>query len=98
MRFDWSYYLVVAQEHFEDATDTAHKREANLRCSISRAYYSIFHHAKHTLYDKWNILVSESASAHVQVWNFFLKKGEKDIAWKLKYMRSALNKADYNDH
>ena len=56
MSFDWSYYLILAQELFENTTDTAHKKEANLRCSISRAYYSTFHHAKYTLYDKWNIL------------------------------------------
>jgi uncharacterized protein (UPF0332 family) len=97
MSFDWSYYLVLAQELFENPTDTAHKREANLRCSISRAYYSTFHHAKHTLDDKWNILVSESVSAHAQIWNFFKQKGERDIAWKLRYMRNARNKADYDD-
>lgn len=97
MSFDWSYYLVVAQELFENATDTAHKREANLRCSISRAYYSTFHHAKYTLYNKWDILVSESVSAHAQIWNFFKQKGERDIAWKLRYMRNARNKADYDD-
>jgi uncharacterized protein (UPF0332 family) len=82
---------------FENTADTAHKREADLRCSISRAYYSTFNHAKHTLYDKWNILVSESVSAHAQIWNFFKQKGERDIAWKLRYMRNARNKADYDD-
>jgi uncharacterized protein (UPF0332 family) len=97
MSFDWLYYLVVAQELFEDTTAIAQKREANLRCSISRAYYSAFHHAKYTLYDKWNILVSESVSAHAQIWNFFKQKGEKDVAWKLRYMRNARNKADYED-
>ncbi len=97
MSFDWSYYLILAQELFENTTDTAHKKEANLRCSISRAYYSTFHHAKYTLYDKWNILVSESVSAHAQIWNFFKQKGERDIAWKLRYMRNARNKADYDD-
>ena len=97
MSFEWSYYLIVAQELFENATDTAHKREANLRCSISRAYYSTFHHAKYTLYNKWDILVSESVSAHAQIWNFFKQKGERDIAWKLRDMRNARNKADYDD-
>ncbi|HWS84288.1 MAG TPA: HEPN domain-containing protein [Ktedonobacteraceae bacterium] len=96
MSFDWSHYLVIAEELFVEAVDTAHK-EASLRCSISRAYYSAFHHARHKLYDKWNISVSENAFAHAQVQNLFKQRKEKDLAWKLKYMRSARNKVDYDD-
>lgn len=51
MNFNWLYYLVIAQELFGEAAITVHK-EANLRCSISRAYYAAFHHARHKLSDK----------------------------------------------
>ncbi len=96
MSFDWSHYLVIAQEMFGEAADTAHE-DANLRCSISRAYYAAFHQAKHKLSDKWNISVSHSAVAHAQAQNSFKQKDEKVIAKKLKRMRDARNKADYDD-
>ena len=35
----------IAQKLFAEAASTAHE-EANLRCSISRAYYAAFHDAK----------------------------------------------------
>ncbi len=96
MSFDWLHYLIIAQGLFEGTIDTGYK-EANLRSSISRAYYSAFHHAKQKLYDKWCISVSESAIAHVQVQSFFKQKNEKTIARKLQRMRTARNRADYDD-
>ncbi len=96
MSFDWLHYLVIAQEMFGEAADTAHE-DANLRCSISRAYYAVFHQARHKLSDKWNISVSHSAVAHAQAQNSFEQKDEKVIAKKLKRMRDARNKADYDD-
>jgi uncharacterized protein (UPF0332 family) len=96
MSFHWSHYLLIARELYAEATTTAHE-EANLRCSISRAYYAAFHHAKYKLSDKWNIPISHSATAHAQVPNFFKQKNEGDIAKKLRRMRIARNGADYDD-
>jgi uncharacterized protein (UPF0332 family) len=45
MSFDWLEYLIVAQEMFGEASDTAHE-DANLRCAVSRAYYAAFHQAR----------------------------------------------------
>ncbi len=96
MSFDWLHYLVIAHEMFEQAADTAHE-DANLRCSISRAYYAVFHQARHKLIDKWSISISHSAVAHAQAQNSFKQKHEKAIAKKLKRMRDDRNKADYDD-
>jgi uncharacterized protein (UPF0332 family) len=96
MDFNWSHYLVIAQELFGEVTDTVYK-EANLRCSISRAYYAAFHHARHKLSDKWNVPVSHSATAHTQVQNFFKQKNEEMIAENLRRMRTARNRSDYDD-
>lgn len=96
MNFDWLHYLVIAQEMFGEAASSEHK-DANLRCAISRAYYSAFHHAKRKLSAKWNISVSESSSAHAQVQEFFKQMNQLGIARKLQRMRTARNKADYND-
>jgi uncharacterized protein (UPF0332 family) len=96
MKFGWSDYLGLAQELFEGAANTAYE-EASLRSSISRGYYAAFHHARHKLHDKWNISVSQSASAHTQVQTLFKQRGEKSISRKLKWMRAARNDADYDD-
>lgn len=96
MSFSWSHYLLIAQELFAEAANTVHE-EANLRCSISRAYYAAFHHTRHKLSDEWDIPIVQSANAHAQVQNFFKQKNEEDIAKKLRRMRAARNRADYDD-
>jgi len=96
MSFHWSHYLLIARELYAEAATTAHE-EANWRCSISRAYYAAFHHARYKLSDKWDIPISHSAIAHAQVPNFFKQKNEGDIAKKLRRMRIARNGADYDD-
>jgi uncharacterized protein (UPF0332 family) len=96
MSFSWSHYLLIAQELFAEAANTVHE-EANLRCSISRAYYAAFHHARHKLSDEWGIPIVQSANAHAQVQNFFKQKDEEDIAKNLRRMRAARNRADYDD-
>jgi|SRR5947209_5024038 len=96
MSFDWSHYLDLAQELFGQATSSLHE-DANLRSSISRAYYATYHKARHRLYDKWGISVPEDASAHGQVRREFKQKNQRWIATTLNRMRIDRNDADYKD-
>lgn len=96
MSFDWSHYLVVAEELFREAENTTYK-DASFRCAISRAYYAAFHSAKIKLYDKWNVPVSRDAGAHREVKEYYEKKNMKMIALNLERMRIDRNKADYSD-
>jgi len=96
MSFDWSHYLIIAEELFREVENTTYK-DANLRCAISRAYYAAFHSAKLKLYEKWNISVSRDASAHKEVKECYEQKNMKMIALNLERMRIDRNKADYYD-
>jgi uncharacterized protein (UPF0332 family) len=96
MSFDWSHYIDMAQELFGQSSVSFHK-DADLRCSISRAYYGTFHKARHRLNDKWDIVVSKTASAHSQVRKEFKDKGHLRIAANLNRMRIDRNLADYED-
>ncbi len=50
MRFDWPYYLEVAQDLTEQAADAPPElQEAKYRAAISRAYYAVFGRARHHL-------------------------------------------------
>ncbi|MDQ2888076.1 MAG: hypothetical protein M3Y39_18555 [Chloroflexota bacterium] len=96
MSFDWLHYIDMAQELFRQSSVSSHK-DADLRCSISRAYYGTFHRARHRLYDRWGILVPKTASAHSQVRKEFKDKGHWQIAANLNRMRIDRNLADYED-
>jgi uncharacterized protein (UPF0332 family) len=96
MSFDWSHYLIIAEELFREAENTTYK-DAHLRCAISRAYYAAFHTAKLKLYEKWYISVSRDASAHKEVKEYYQQKNMKMIALNLERMRIDRNKADYHD-
>lgn len=96
MSFDWSHYIDIAQELFGQAANSPHE-DANLRSSISRAYYGSFHKARHRLYDKWSISVPKDGTAHTQVRQEFKRKNYKQIAATLNRMRIDRNRADYED-
>ncbi len=96
MSFDWSHYLDLAQELFGQAPSSPHE-DANLRSSISRAYYATYHKSRHRLYDKWGISVPEDASAHGKVRQEFKQQNQKWIATTLNRMRIDRNNADYKD-
>jgi uncharacterized protein (UPF0332 family) len=96
MSFDWSHYLDLAQELLGRAPGTL-LEDANLRSSISRAYYAAFHKARLRLYDKWNVSIPTNASAHAKVRVEFKKRKQKYIAITLNRMRIDRNKADYDD-
>jgi uncharacterized protein (UPF0332 family) len=96
MSFDWSRYLVLARELYEQAGSSRHS-EANLRSSISRAYYATYHKSRQFLEDKWGISVSKNSSAHKLVQKEFYRNKQEKIAENLSRMRRNRNDADYND-
>jgi uncharacterized protein (UPF0332 family) len=96
MSFDWMQYLGLAQELFERASSSPYK-EADLRSSISRAYYAAFHEARSRLYDKWGISLPTDATAHIEIRREFRLKNQQRIVVILNRMRIDRNKADYDD-
>lgn len=96
MSFDWSHYLDIAQDLYTQASSSSHQ-DANLRCSVSRAYYATFHKARFRLYEKWGITVSNQATAHGEIRREFNSRNQKHIAATLNRMRIDRNKADYDD-
>src|SRR6266699_1738747 len=130
MSFDWSDYLIVAQELTSQTAASSKNRskikvklldfinrayygtfkkvrrrsldEAKLRCAISRAYYGAFRKARNHLRDKDhqppNALLQ--GNTHQNVINLFNISSDVNrlmIAQFLKDLRSARNKADYDD-
>ena len=96
MNFDWSHYLDLAIELYEQAESSGH-RDANWRSSICRAYFATYHNSRPHLTDKWEIQLPTSASAHGQIVDELRKKRQYSIAWKLARMRMDRNIADYKD-
>jgi hypothetical protein len=96
MNFDWSHYLDLAIELYEQAESSGHC-DANWRSSISRAYYATYHLSCQLLKDKWGILLPASVSAHGQIVDELCKKRQYSIAWKLARLRVDRNIADYKD-
>ena len=96
MNFDWSHYLDLAQELYQQATTSPHE-EADLRSSVSRAYYSAFHKARLIAQYKWSISIPQTADAHSIVRAEFSNRNYRKIVTNLGRMRFYRNKADYDD-
>ena len=96
MSFDWVQYLGLAQELFEQAS-TSPLKDADLRSSISRAYYAAFHRARSRLYEKWGISLPTDATAHIEIRRELRLRGQQRIVVILNRMRVDRNKADYDD-
>lgn len=96
MSFDWSNYLDLAQELHDNATNSS-SEEANLRSSISRAYYGAYHKARLRLYQKWGISLPKGVIAHQQLRNEYASRNYRKISVTLDRMRYDRNRADYDD-
>ncbi|MUG95962.1 DNA-binding protein [Scytonema sp. UIC 10036] len=111
MKFDWSTYLDIAQNLLDevnnslDQSSTLINTEAKIRCSISRAYYSVFCLARNYLRDvegdvsliNWK---AYNINVHQYVIEEFKKSKNKDqqfIGTCLERMRLDRNQADYDD-
>jgi uncharacterized protein (UPF0332 family) len=105
MSFDWSQYLDQAQDLFTQALNCPYT-EANMRSSISRAYYAAFHKTRLHLHSKWGVSFPNDASAHEQARKELQKRYKSakqqnkianKVATTLNRMRIVRNKADYSD-
>ena len=100
MSFDWSEFLRVAKEL---RSQDSHRidREAELRSSISRAYYAAFKSAFNFLRDvDCDRLLSESPRIHGYVQDTFEQSHDMDrrsVGIRLKRLHEWRKKADYND-
>jgi uncharacterized protein (UPF0332 family) len=99
MSFDWSNYLDLARELQRQGAIHSSK-EAELRSSISRAYYSAFCKARNYLRDRRRLTLSEGPEVHVHVQDAFLDSNDKrlkGIGENLTRLRTYRNRADYQD-
>jgi len=97
MSFDWSHYLDLALELYEQAGSSGHC-DANLRSSISRAYYAMYHKSRQLLKKKWGISMPKDSNSHKLVQEEFYRKKQRKVAENLHRMRRNRNSADYNDN
>jgi uncharacterized protein (UPF0332 family) len=92
MPFDWSEFLVLADELGKRAD------EASLRSALSRAYYYVYHLALKRAQDN-NFTALSGEGTHTQLWRVFSTNPEfecrklGEIAIRLKEKRE---RADYN--
>jgi len=92
--FDWSLYLQVARDLASQG------KEANLRSSISRAYYYVFNIALQRA-QRNQFAPTRGESTHIQLWRLYNQSPEPvcirlgEIGLRLKLQRE---RADYASH
>jgi len=94
MVFDWTRYLLLAQELAERRND-----EASLRSAVSRAYYAAFCIARNRLLQE-NEKIPATGEAHATVWTKYrnsVQKHRKDIGTTGDRLRRSRNRADYDN-
>jgi uncharacterized protein (UPF0332 family) len=99
MSFDWSGYLILAQELASASTNSSIK-EAYLRSAISRAYYAAFCIARNHLIYKDKHSIPNSQNVHWYVVDKFENSGDttrETIGQFLRHLRSTRNIIDYRD-
>jgi uncharacterized protein (UPF0332 family) len=94
MVFDWTGYLLLAQELAERRND-----EASLRSAVSRAYYAAFCTARNRLLQEGEE-IPKTGEAHTIVWAKYresAQKRRKDIGITGDRLRRSRIRADYDD-
>lgn len=99
--FNWEDYLNLAIE-LENQTKNPNQtiKNARLRSSISRAYYSAFCICRNYLIFKEGKILKNNQSIHKTVIDEFLKSHDitkREIGDFLDKLRRNRNRADYND-
>lgn len=94
MSFDWLDYYHLAKE-LHKAPQDAHYRDARLRSSVSRAYYSVFCLAKGYLCEVEKVTVPPGPEAHAAVEAEFRSR-DRVVSSSLQRLRKDRNAADYN--
>ena len=101
MNFDWSNYLKLADFMYQKASNAesdCFNKEAFCRCSISRAYYSVFCLARNFLEDKKQITYSSDEHRKVQEYFLNTNKSEfKTIGNRLKMLHQDRKIAEYHN-
>jgi uncharacterized protein (UPF0332 family) len=99
MSFDWSEYLILAQELAAQGSSSSNK-EARLRSAISRAYYAAFCMARNHLISREKRAIPRNVNVH----RFVIDRFERspDISYRivgnfLRNLRADRNAADYKD-
>jgi uncharacterized protein (UPF0332 family) len=98
MTFDWSQYLILAQDLAGQGT-VSPSEEARLRDAISRAYYAAFCKARNHLRDKEHVSIPRR-NVHAYVRGEFIKSSNKSREWigeSLRRMAIHRVNADYKD-
>ncbi len=97
MSFDWSGYLVLAQELMVKANEFT-DQEAVYRCVVSRAYYSVYCLARNYVRD-----VDQRefySNDHKALQNYLIdhpRKDRKKVGLQLRDLHQHRIKADYSD-
>ena len=78
MSFDWSNYLDLARELQRQGAIHSSK-EAELRSSISRAYYAAFCKARNYLRDRRRLTLSEGPEVHADVQDAFFRINDASL-------------------
>ncbi len=99
MSFNWSEYLILAQELTSQSTASS-IQEAHLRSAISRAYYASFCEARNLLSNKDGYQTPFGVNVHLDVADKFEKSIDvtrQNVGSLLHHMRSIRNIVDYRD-
>ena len=95
MAFDWTRFLVLAEELGQRRNDAAAQRTA-----ISRAYYAAYCSARLRLRQD-GVVIPPTSAAHRVVWNRYLTANaqhRRAIGVTGERLRRARNRADYDDY
>lgn len=96
MTFDWNLYIELAKELLEGQRGKDPYQEANLRSSISRAYYGIYGIARNRLEDQGTIVPDKDPHKHVREIYLGSPEGlEIRIGESLGRLLRRRNEADY---
>lgn len=101
MDFNWKEYLTLAN-YLAKLETTEFSREAIIRCSISRAYYAAFCHARNCALARGNFdydpnSKKDKGMIHSKLIQYYKDQRLIEIALMLGDLRRWRNKSDYNN-
>ena len=94
MAFDWREYLNLGR--FLQDGITRFSPESASRCTISRAYYAAFCHARNYARDRANFIPTNTPEDHTLVRDHFAVS-RNQVSLSLDLLRQWRNKCDYAD-
>lgn len=97
MSFDWKEFLNLAR-FLQGHSGSSFNQESGFRCSVSRAYYAAFCHARNYARDQSSFIPTYKSVDHRRVREHFQHLGITEISSKLDDLRVWRNKCDYDDN